>query len=134
MIRPIAPQATAQNNPQQAQNTELPVKPSLDKKVINLFKNFEIKPTKGKFFALILLSSCLILLYAGLILLSKKPEAPKPPPPKKEVEAKETPSAKNPDFLELEKKVAEFNTGLDKLENFRTNYSPPSPDLNITFK
>lgn len=119
---------------QTAQNTEPQDKPTLNKKVINFFRNFELKPTKGKFFALILLLGCLILLYAGLILLSKKPETPPPPPQKKEVQPEASPETKNPDFVELEKRVSEFNSSLDKLENFRTNYSPPNPDLNITFK
>jgi len=133
MIRENVP-ITPQTGPQQGQTTEPPVKQSLDKRLINFFKNFEIKPTKGKLFVLLLLSGCLVLLYASLILLSKKPETLPPPVQKKEVQQEASPASKKPDLEALENKISDFNTSLDKLENFRTNYSPPEPDLNITFK
>ncbi|GEM_PF-6197805 len=123
---PQVVQQAAENEPQK--NT------LLYQRAGSIFKNFDIKITKGRLMALTASIFTLLLIYLGLVLFSQKPQVVEKIPEKIIAKEEINESSKSAEFIELEKKVSGFNTKIDNLENFRSDFSPPQPELNVFFK
>lgn len=123
---PQVVQQAAENEPQK--NTPL------YQRAGSIFKNFDIKITKTRLLALTASIFTLLLIYLGLVLFSQKPQVVEKIPEKVIAREEINESSKSAEFIELEKKVSGFNTKIDNLENFRSDFSPPQPELNVFFK
>lgn len=108
--------------------------PKLDPvKLLLSIPNYLLTSPKRKFTTLMLILGIIIVIYAGLLLLSTKPPA-QTQQDQKILESPKTQTEEEKTLSELNQKIQEYSTRLDNLDNYRKKLSQPIVNLEIRFE
>lgn len=99
--------------------------------ILGFLKNLVFSFKKPKIITLFILFASIIVVYAGLTLLSVKQKETEPSIAKIEAESPSPQATIDPDLAQIQKRVEEYN---QKLNNLTSLKRPAAPQVNLNIK